>query len=94
MQQPSYQETDHIEEYEDDAPYQRATGHQKQYQNQQTFERSTPNNYTDSRILQPVPFGRTQNNRFGQWKRQESLNYAYTHLFFNRVAFTTTKCFR
>jgi hypothetical protein len=76
MQQPAYQDTDYIEEYKDDAPYQRATGYQEQYQNddiaqyrnQQTYQRYPSNNYniqSNSRAPQQMSLSRTQNNDFG-----------------------------
>jgi len=71
MQQPAYQDTDYIEEYKDDASYQRATGYQAQYQNddvaqyrnQQTYQRYPSNNYniqSNSRAPQQMSLSRTQ----------------------------------
>ena len=71
MQQPAYQDTDCIEDYEDDEPYQGRPEYQKQYQNNNCASyHNQQNDYStiqsNSRQSQSVPFGRTQNNGFGQ----------------------------
>jgi hypothetical protein len=79
MQQPAYQDNDYIEEYEDDALYQRGTGYIEQYQNsniaqyptQQTVYQSS-NGYSVQSPPRPIHPGRTQNSGYGQQKRKHS----------------------